>query len=630
MAMSEALKPPATEPAELIWHDGIPESSRFGDVYFNRDDGLSETRYVFIEPNKLRERFESVPNYGHFVVGETGFGSGLSFLATWAEWDTLTANHAHSVLHFVSFERYPLTQDALKRALSRWPELGPFTEQLVDQYPPLMKGVHRLVFNGGRVRLTLFFGELKDGLNQLPFCADAWFLDGFAPEHNPDMWTDEAIQAVRNHSRPGTTFSTFTAVGRVRRALEAAGFEITKHPGFSRKREMIAGTLAYEDSTSSPATPLPESVAIIGAGIAGTLLARNLADRGIPVLLIDKAACAGAAASGNAQGALYAKLGIEYNAQAELAATALSFSQRYYRPWEDDFWHPTGLLQLATTANEAARQRKFCERNQYPDDFLTPVCQAQASELAGIDIPVAGLWFPKSGWLEPVKACKKLSEHPLITTQFNFEVQCIERLETGWSLQSAHHPSLKVSKLVIACGHQTAEIAPVTGKLRLKPIRGQVTYLPEESVNPPATVICGSKYLNPVSQGQATTGATFDIRNDNPKVTEEGHQENLDELLRMLPDLPVTQAPAVETLQGRVAFRCTTHDYQPVAGELRTESGDKVEGAYLFTGLGSKGLVWGPLLAEYLADTLTGQPVCLPSHLTRRVDTLRLYPKREL
>lgn len=630
MAITGTLKPPATEPAELVWQDGIPESTRFGDVYFNRNDGLSETRYVFIEPNNLSERFEKLPDQGHFVIGETGFGSGLSFLATWAEWNRATENQTHPVLHFVSFERYPLTRDELKRALLRWPELAPLSEQLIDHYPPLMRGVHRLVFDGGRVRLTLFFGELQNGLDQLPFYADAWFLDGFDPQYNPDMWSDEVIQSVRNHCLPGTTFSTFTAVGRVRRALEAVGFEVSKRPGFGRKREMLAGAVTNDERPSNAAAIATDPVAIIGAGIAGTLLARNLADRGIPVLLIDKASKAGSAASGNAQGALYAKLGIEYNAQAELAAAALSFSQRYYRPWEGDFWHPTGLLQLATTAKEAERQRKFCDQNQYPEGFLTPVSAAQASELAGIGIPIEGLWFPKSGWLEPSKACERLSEHPLITTLFDVEVQNIERLETGWSLQSADDQSLRASRLVIACGHQTAEIAPVTGTLRLKPIRGQVTYLPEATVNPPATVICGSKYLNPVGQGHATIGATFDIRNDNPKVTAEGHQENLDELLRMLPDLPVTQVPAFETLRGRVAFRCTTHDYQPVAGELLTESGDKVEGAYLFTGLGSKGLVWGPLLGEYLADKLTGQPACLPTHLTRRIDTLRLYPKREL
>ncbi|MFV8570730.1 bifunctional tRNA (5-methylaminomethyl-2-thiouridine)(34)-methyltransferase MnmD/FAD-dependent 5-carboxymethylaminomethyl-2-thiouridine(34) oxidoreductase MnmC [Marinobacter sp. SBS5] len=627
--MTGPLKPPATEPAELIWQDGVPESARFGDVYFNRNDGLSETRHVFIEPNNLSGRFAQLPSHGHFVIGETGFGSGLSFLTAWDEWQRQTSHQQNTVLHFISFERYPLTREELKLALARWPEVTPLSVQLISHYPPLMKGVHRLVFDGGRVRLTLFFGELRNGLDQLPFYADAWFLDGFDPQYNPEMWSDEVIQSVRAHSQPGTTFATFTAVGRIRRSLEAAGFETRKLTGFGRKREMLSGALANAPKATVPAPLSNDPVAIIGAGIAGTLLARNLAERGIPVLLIDKAANAGSAASGNLQGALYAKLGIEYNAQAELAATALSFSQRYYRPWQDDFWHPTGLLQLATTDKESDRQRKFCERNQYPENFLTPVSAAKASELAGIDIPVEGLWFPQSGWLEPAKACERLSQHPLITPLFGFEVAQIERVEGGWSLQGTQNTSHQVSRWIIACGHQTAEIAPVTGTLRLKPIRGQVTYLPESTVNPPATVICGSKYLNPVAHGQATTGATFDIRNDNPEVTVEGHQENMDELLRMLPNLPVSQAPSAQALKGRVAFRCTTHDYQPVAGELRTASGTKVEDAYLFTGLGSKGLVWGPLLAEYLGDLIAGQPPCLPNHLSRRVATLRLYPKPE-
>ncbi|MBJ6138008.1 bifunctional tRNA (5-methylaminomethyl-2-thiouridine)(34)-methyltransferase MnmD/FAD-dependent 5-carboxymethylaminomethyl-2-thiouridine(34) oxidoreductase MnmC [Marinobacter litoralis] len=629
MAFTGTLKPPATAPADLIWQDGVPESARFGDVYFNRDDGLAETRHVFINPNRLPDRFGKLSHHGQFVIGETGFGSGLSFLTAWADWKQQTTSLEHTVLHFVSFERYPLTREQLQAALARWPELSALSDQLIRHYPPLMNGVHRLVFEGGKVRLTLFFGEVLNGLGQLSFQADAWFLDGFDPQHNPEMWSDEVMQSVRTHSRPGTTFATFTAVGRVRRSLEAAGFEVRKLPGFGRKREMLSGTLATDTNAPGPVDNPNGPVAIIGAGIAGTLLARNLAERGLPVLLIDKAAKAGSGASGNAQGALYAKLGIEYNAQAELAATALAFSQRYYRPWQGDFWHPTGLLQLATTEKESERQRKFCERNQYPGDLLTPVTANQASELAGIEIPVEGLWFPQSGWLEPAKACDRLSRHPLITTLFDFEVHRIGRLEHGWCIQDIHGTNQQVSKLVIACGHQTAEIAPVTGTLRLKPIRGQVTYLPESTVTPPATVICGSKYLNPVAHGQATTGATFDIRNNNPELTAEGHQENLDELLRMLPKLPATQIPSADALHGRVAFRCTTHDYQPVAGELRTESGDKVEGAYLFTGLGSKGLVWGPLLAEYLGDLICEQPLCLPSHLTRRVETHRLYPKRE-
>lgn len=624
--MDQRVNPPATEPADLIWREGVPESARFGDVYFNRENGLSESRYVFLEPNNLPDRFTNLHRNEHFVIAETGFGTGLNFLATWSAWRKCRPENS-SILHFVSVERFPLPQEDLRKALELWPELASLADELLTQYPHLIKGTHRLVFDGGRVRLTLSFGDLLSALSNHSFQADAWYLDGFDPSLNPEMWTDDAIKRVREHSKPGTTLATFTAVSRIRKALETNGFSVQKRPGFGRKREMLTANISSGAHTLE--VPAVERVTIIGAGIAGSLLARNLAERGIPVLLIDQASAPGAAASGNPQGALYAKLGIEYNAQAELAATALSFSQRYYRPWQSDFWHPTGLLQLATTDQEVARQQRFCQRNRYPEAFLTPVDARKASALAGIEIKAPGLWFPGSGWLEPSKACQTLADHPLIDAHFNVSVALVEPDDGLWRIHDSRGGTHTTSRLVIACGHNTAEVAPVTGELRLKPIRGQITCLPESGLNLPDTVICGSKYLNPASNGQAVIGATFDLKSDNPLPTPEGHQENLDELFRMLPSLSSDKAPEPDSMAGRVAFRCTTHDYQPVSGPLHTPAGDEVKGVFLFTGLGSKGLVWAPLLAEFLADQITGQPACLPDYLARRVETRRLYRKTD-
>ncbi|TNE94619.1 MAG: FAD-dependent cmnm(5)s(2)U34 oxidoreductase, partial [Gammaproteobacteria bacterium] len=233
--MVQSASGPAIEPAELAWNDGIPESTHFGDVYFSRDNGLEETRYVFLDHNNLADRFASIEHGSHFVVAETGFGTGLNFLAAWQLWrESVTDSDA--ILHFVSAERYPLTLKDLTRALAAWPELAPLAEELCDHYPPLTRGVHRIVLDGGRVRLTLFFGDVLDAWNQLSFTADAWFLDGFAPSLNPEMWLDQAITLIRSHSAPGTTLATFTAVGRIRRALADAGFTMRKTAGYGRKR----------------------------------------------------------------------------------------------------------------------------------------------------------------------------------------------------------------------------------------------------------------------------------------------------------------------------------------------------------------------------------------------------------
>jgi len=626
-AMQAPVKPPATEPADITWRDGVPESSRFGDVYFNRYNGLAETRYVFLKQNRLTERFQTLGRGQHFVIAEAGFGTGLNMLAAWAEWLSERPNDDHGILHFVSAERFPLTRTDLKKALALWPELSPLANELIAQYPPLIRGTHRLVLAGGRVRLTLYFGDVLDAWRDLEFRADAWFLDGFSPALNPDMWLDDVITQVYQHSKPGTTLATFTSVSRVQRALSTTGFLVQKAPGFGDKRDMLTAALPPENAANKGEQKLP--IAILGAGIAGTLLARNLAGRGWPVLLIDQAEQPGNGASGNPQGALYVKLGVEYNAQTELAASALCFSQRFYHPWRNDFWHPTGLLQIAGTHQEADRQRRFLARNHYPEDLFTPVSSLQASELAGLPVEHSGLWFPGSGWLEPARACRALADHPLIEQHFGFRVARIRNTGDHWQLLNEDGKCLQAGKLVIAAGHQSASVLPATGELRLKPIRGQISCLPEDAFNLPRTVICGTKYLSPAMGGEAVTGATFDLRDNNPEETPQSHRDNLDELLQLLPSVHKPDQHdqiAPEQLAGRVAFRCTTHDYQPVAGPLQNSpGGPAAENLFMFTGLGSKGLAWAPLLAEYLADCLTDQPRTLPDFLAKRVATGRLY-----
>ncbi|NWO08071.1 MAG: bifunctional tRNA (5-methylaminomethyl-2-thiouridine)(34)-methyltransferase MnmD/FAD-dependent 5-carboxymethylaminomethyl-2-thiouridine(34) oxidoreductase MnmC [Alteromonadaceae bacterium] len=625
--MTQSPKPPALEPAGLVWRDGVPESTRFGDVYFSRDNGLEETRYVFLQQNHLPERFAGLAAGQSFVIAETGFGTGLNFLAAWAEWLARRPAEDDGTLHFVSVERYPLSRLELEQALALWPELAPLAGELLEHYPPLIRGTHRLVLAGGRVRLTLYFGDVLDAWDDLTFTADAWLLDGFAPSLNPDMWLETAIDQLHRHSKTGTTLATFTAVGRVRRALADAGFTMEKVPGYGRKREMLVGRLGSVHTSQPPVDRQP--VAILGAGIAGTALARNLAERGQPVILVDQAEQPGSAASGNLQGALYVKLGVEYNAQTELAATALAFSQRFYQRWKHQFWHPTGLLQVAGTEQEADRQRRFLARNQYPESFLQPVSPLQASELAGIDVPHSGLWFPGSGWLEPARACTLLANHPLIQTRFGFRVARIQAEQQQWRLSDGAGAEITASRLVIAAGHETSAVLSDDGELRLKPIRGQVSRLPESDYNLPETVICGTKYLNPALNGEAITGATFDLRDDNPEQTPESNQANLAELEELLPSVCKNGGKSPADLQGRVAFRCTTHDYQPVAGAFSPSDAppNTDDSLFLLTGLGSKGLAWAPLLAEYLADWLTGQPHCLPNPLARRLAPQRLYRK---
>jgi len=628
--------PPAVEPAELVWHDGIPESKLFGVAYFSPQHGLDESRRVFIAQNDLEARFAAVPEAGSFVVAASGFGTGLNFLATWLAWESSGPSHA-ATLHFIAIERFPLTLQDLERALSCWPELGDLAGELIASYPSLVQGAHRLVLAGGRVRLTLFFGHANDALDTLYFQADAWFLDDFTPAVNPEMWQGKTIARVRQHCKPGTTVAALTSEDAVRRTLECLGFHMQECDG-PRPDQTVQRGVYRPDIT--PLTP-PEtaeksvrSVAIIGAGIAGCLLANNLARRGCVVTLIDSAEQAGSAASGNLQGAMYVKLGVEFNHQTELALSALMFSQRYYDSYRDKLWHPTGLLQLAWSDSEQDRQRRFIERNHYPEDLLRPVTRQEAETLTGARLESGGLWFPGSGWLEPGKLCKSLALHPGVHKILGRSIEQMTLSDGQWYLSTigSDTPDIQADCVVICAGHLSPQLIPGSGRLRFKAIRGQVTHMPETLTTSPAAVICGARYLNPAygPQGQklAVVGATFDLRNDNPHPTTESHRENIRALSAMVPQMlsaNLETSDVSEQLAGRVGFRCTTHDYQPAAGPLIGAEGLAQEGLYLLTGLGSKGLTYAPLLAEFVADEIMGQPSALPVTLARRLATGRMH-----
>lgn len=633
--MTRDCAPPAIEPAELVWRDGTPESRQFGDIYFSRHNGLEESRYIFIRHNDLPARFALVPGAGHFVVAETGFGTGLNFLATWQAWQSRWPSHA-ATLHFVSAERFPLTVQDLEKALSAWPELEDLAQELIANYPPLVRGTHRLVLAGGTVRLTLFFGDVKDAWDSLDFKADAWFLDGFAPAANPEMWRGDIFERIRQHSKPDSTLTTFTAAGAVRRELEAAGFRMQKTAGYGRKRDMLKGILQSPSPVSvTPAAPgKPPTVVVLGAGIAGCLLANNLAKRGFAVSLVDSAGEPGSAASGNLQGALYAKLGVEFNQQTQLALSALTFSQRFYRNNGGHLWHPTGLLQLAWSDSEGDRQRRFILRNQYPESILRPVSREQAEALSGARLESGGLWFPGSGWLEPGALCKALVTHPGIHMVTGFQVARLATSDGKWSLSSgeADKSDVLADRIVICAGHKSPHLIPGCGQLRFRAIRGQVSHVPASMITSPKAVICGARYFNPAHcfEGShlSVIGATFDLHDSETEPTVESHRKNMFEASAMVPNMLPATAAADETpehLDGRVGFRCTTHDYQPVAGPFFDAEGLELEGLYLLTGLGSKGLTYAPLLAEFIADRITGQPSALPLTLSGRLTTGRMH-----
>lgn len=225
--------------SNINWINNKPYSIDFNDIYFSTEDGLQETEYVFIEHNQLKQRFVQ-PGLNHFIIIETGFGTGLNFLAVCAQWLALAPVEAK--LHYVSIEKYPLKLADLQRAMQLQPQFNLVSSELISKYAGLESGPNQFNLASSRIRIDLRIGDIATQLPQINNMADAWLLDGFAPAKNADMWSGKVFEHIARLSRINTTFATFTSAGAVRRGLSGVGFKVQKHAGFGKKREMLSGT----------------------------------------------------------------------------------------------------------------------------------------------------------------------------------------------------------------------------------------------------------------------------------------------------------------------------------------------------------------------------------------------------
>ncbi|MGY2261715.1 bifunctional tRNA (5-methylaminomethyl-2-thiouridine)(34)-methyltransferase MnmD/FAD-dependent 5-carboxymethylaminomethyl-2-thiouridine(34) oxidoreductase MnmC [Pseudomonas sp. SDO55104_S430] len=631
--------------AQLDWDDqGRPYSRVFDDVYFSDQSGLEETRYVFIEQNRLAERFAALPEGGRLVIGETGFGTGLNFLCAWQEFEQHAPASAR--LHFVSVEKYPLSPTDLSRALALWPELKVFADQLLAQYVAIHQGFQRLVLDNGRVTLTLLIGDALEQLPQLDAQIDAWFLDGFAPAKNPDMWTAELFAELARLAAPGSTISTFTSTGWVRRLLNAAGFKMKRTPGIGHKWEILRGAfLGWPEETPAPAPakpwfarPTPHTgerrALVIGAGLAGCASAASLAARGWQVSLLERHDGLAQEASGNPQGVLYLKLSAHGTALSQLIVSGFGYTRRLLEHLQRGVdWADCGVLQLAFNAKEAERQKQLAEA--FPEDLLHILDQAQAEARAGIGLQSGGLFYPEGGWVHPPALCQWQVARPDIRTLTHHDVLELRRSEGQWQAWDGEHLLAEASVVVLA-GAAEIKRFPYSAELPLKRIRGQITRLTQTAESQSlSTVVCAEGYVAPARLGEHTLGASFDFNNEDLTPTAAEHAGNLQMLEEISPDLVArlhadTLQP--ESLEGRAAFRCTSPDYLPIVGPLAdvqafTEAYSALskdarqvpdvpcpwlEGLYVNSGHGSRGLITAPLSGELLAAWVDDEPLPLP------------------
>ncbi|MGF7115688.1 tRNA 5-methylaminomethyl-2-thiouridine biosynthesis bifunctional protein [Pseudomonas laurylsulfatiphila] len=636
---------PVLPHAQLDWDDqGRPYSRVFDDVYFSDKSGLDETRYVFIEQNRLAERFAALPEGGRLVIGETGFGTGLNFLCAWQVFEQHAAASAR--LHFVSVEKYPLSPADLQRALALWPELKVFTDQLLEQYVAIHQGFQRLTLDHGRVTLTLLIGDALEQLPQLDARIDAWFLDGFAPAKNPDMWTAELFAELARLAAPGASISTFTSTGWVRRLLNTAGFKMKRTPGIGHKWEILRGEfLGWPHDVPAPAPdkpwfarPAPPSgerqALVIGAGLAGCASAASLAARGWQVTLLERHDDIAREASGNPQGVLYLKLSAHGTALSQMIVSGFGYTRRLLehlqrgRDWDD-----CGVLQLAFNAREAERQAQLAAA--FAPDLLHLLDQSGAQAVAGIGLAHGGLFYPQGGWVHPPALCQWQAGHPQVRLLKHCDALELRKVKDQWQAWNGEQ-LLACAPVVVLAGAAEIQRFPESAGLPLKRIRGQITRLAQTPQSQAlSTVVCAEGYVAPARLGEHTLGASFDFNSDDLTPTTAEHLGNLamlEEISHDLVERLEIDRLAPESLQGRAAFRCTSPDYLPIVGPLADTQAFAqayaalgkdarqvpdvecpwLDGLYINSGHGSRGLITAPLSGELLAAWLDNEPLPLP------------------
>ena len=565
----------ATSP--LIWSaDGQPRSAIFDDVYFSAEDGLAEARAVFLKGCGLPDAWAG---RREFVVGELGFGSGLNILALLDLWTRTSDPAAH--VHIFSIEAYPLTREEAARVLAAWPQLAPLAEALLAVWPGRARGFHRVDLPGLRATLDLAVMEAAPALENWNGKADAWFLDGFSPALNPDMWSPQVLAAVARASAPGARLGTFTVAGAVRRGLSAQGFEVAKVPGHGRKRERLEARLPGH-RVARPGL----RVAVIGGGIGGASAMRALKVVGQGAVHFE-ADTLGAGASGNRAALVTPRW------DAGLGPLTSLFAQGHYR-----------ATCLYEGLPEAILGRGAVQTAQGPRDAGRFVTLAGSDLFEAGDLKVAGeppcLNLASALAVEPAVILAAWTECPS-----QVRVMRLAHGRDGWSLFGEANKFLGVfDRVILATGADQLWPAPET-----LPVRGQASWT--DQVQTDHAVVWGG-YGIPTREG-LLFGATYNRGDTGVEVRAEDHRRNLASLAVGQPQWAAAIDP--ETLGGRASIRATTTDYLPLAGPVAGVP----DGIHVLGGFGSRGFSLAPLLAEHVVALALDLPSPLPRNLAALV-----------
>ncbi len=727
------------ETAKLTFNQyDTPQSSIFDDVYFCNENGVKETDYVFIHSNNLFSRWRQ-HKQAAFNIAETGFGTGLNFFRTvqlFSVFKNQQPKHPCNELYFCSTEKFPLSRTDMQKVFEQWKasqilnqpfdclneaknnnvidkiaskatSLSDFHNSLdlmhtvkyieliqrdfLRDYPLALKGLHRRLFHirtdsaKFNVTLDLWYGDATESFSNIPLHLHTdqkmhtWFLDGFAPSKNQDMWQPSLYNSMSRLSAPNSTVATFTSAGKVKRGLIEAGFNIKKQKGFGKKREMLVGqysageefasksSIDHIKACSKSAHNAPYfkrssrlSIAntpfnIIGGGLAGAILAFKLTSLGHKVNLIWQGKEPADGASGNVIGGFYPQLNAQHNYASQIQAHSFLYARHFYNQLSNksSFKHKwCGALQLGFNDKQRDRLVKMQDKGLWPDALAKLLDAEQATSVANIDVPYDCLYLPMAGWISPpsvVKACLDAAEKTcLLNLQSNQKLISFKpknhNIECMF-FSSGKHQAVNLDNLILAMGHELAQT--VSNVIPLRVTRGQVELIKSStSINTLDTLLCHKGYFTPEVDGFHALGSTYvkndtrvDVRRDETSQNFATHLNSI-EKASWRDDLAKLEGNSGNF--SRAAIRCSSSDHLPVVGALPSSQQfeelselykaksvenypvpSDVTNIFVLTGLGSRGLTTAPLMSEILVCQLLNKPLPLSAKLLNTLNPNR-------
>ena len=580
----------------------------YDDIYFDKTDGVKEKEHVYLNANDLANRIKLSDK---LCIAELGFGTGLNFILTWRLWKK--NRKPNSSLTYISFEKAPLSKKEMTRVYKKFKELNDFSDQLIQKLTDNYKTNRTIYFKSENINLILIYDDFSF-LTNFDFKADIWFLDGFAPSKNPEVWDNSYYKNIYNRTNYKGSLSTFTSSGLVRRGLALAGFSVTKVSGFGQKREMLKAikiepdiklkvNLNYEN-TIGP-------VAIIGAGISGASLAYAFRKRNIECYIVEKSSNVASGASGNKLALQMPKMTADNSPYGLMSLEAFTFSRNLAKelkaaPRSD------GLILLPSRDREIIKFKKLLESG-WPNDLI----QRYTDKINCFDIDNY-IYMRSSGIVDNIKFIKRLIDGVKIF--FNFNVTKIKSTKNNSKIIHNEQGNVLNAQTVIwANGYNITDICD---KIPIEPVSGQVTFLKS---NPQTSKLklnfSYGQFFSQSYKGFHQIGSSFN-RNTNVNFNQIDQNKNLSFIPEFLKQRIINSN--VDLNEYRVSVRSSTKDRMPFFCNLNEIKQNKYENEYVLGGMGAWGFVYAPYYAELMVRELLNENPIINSKLDKLLRINRL------